>query len=64
LEEFEEAGQKTAVIDVAISNPRAEALYERLDFVVTRKLVSTLSNEFGTVVNLKRMKRPITRLEI
>lgn len=55
-----QAGRQTAVLDVAISNLRAKALYERLGFVVTRELVSKLSNEFGSVINLKRMERSLS----
>ncbi len=49
-------GRKTAVLDVSVENPRAEALYERLGFRVTRELESDLSNQYGKVVNHRRME--------
>lgn len=56
LEQGKALGRKTAVLDVSVENPRAEALYERLGFHVTGERASTLHNEFGTVVNHRRME--------
>ena len=50
-------GRSTVALDVAVSNPRAEALYARMGFEVTRLCESTLSNQWGTVVNLRRMEK-------
>lgn len=52
-------GSHTAALDVAITNPRAEALYARLGFVVTGERVSTLVNRFGKIVSHRRMVRPL-----
>jgi ribosomal protein S18 acetylase RimI-like enzyme len=49
-------GREAATLDVSVENPRAEALYERLGFRVTRQLISTLSNEYGTVPDHRRME--------
>jgi ribosomal protein S18 acetylase RimI-like enzyme len=46
---------RVAELDVATTNPRARALYERLGFVVTRERRSTLSDSRGTVPNHLRM---------
>ena len=51
-------GRETAALDVAVTNPRAQALYKRLGFVVMGERESNLSNKFGVVVNHKRMERP------
>ncbi len=59
IAEGREAGRKTATLDVSTDNPRAEALYERLGFAHTQDMLSKLSNEFGTVLDLKRMEKAI-----
>jgi ribosomal protein S18 acetylase RimI-like enzyme len=53
------AGRTTAALDVAVTNPRAQALYERLGFVVTGERQSHLQNGYGTVANHRRMERKI-----
>lgn len=49
-------GFRVAVLDVSAENPRAQALYERLGFVVTRECISTLHNAHATVPNHRRME--------
>lgn len=44
LELGQQAGRTLAALDVAVTNPRAQALYERLGFVVTHERKSTLVN--------------------
>jgi ribosomal protein S18 acetylase RimI-like enzyme len=56
LEEGKALGREKAVLDVSVENPRAQALYERLGFRVTREMESNLGNEFGKVVNHRRME--------
>ncbi len=46
-------------LDVALINPRAEALYRRLGFEVTGHRTSRLSSPFGTVPDFHRMERAI-----
>lgn len=46
-------------LDVAVTNPRGQALYERLGFVVTRERLSRLSNAHGAVVNHRHMEKSI-----
>jgi ribosomal protein S18 acetylase RimI-like enzyme len=45
-----------AALDVAITNPRAQQLYERTGFRVTRECVSHLANAQATVASLRRME--------
>jgi ribosomal protein S18 acetylase RimI-like enzyme len=45
-----------AVLDVAAHNPRAQALYGRLGFVVTATRVSRLVNRHGKVSDHRRME--------
>jgi ribosomal protein S18 acetylase RimI-like enzyme len=59
LEQGKALQRTTAALDVAVTNPRAEVLYERLGFVVIHERPSKLSNAFGTVVNHKRMEKSI-----
>jgi ribosomal protein S18 acetylase RimI-like enzyme len=49
-------GVDAAALDVAATNPRAQALYERLGFVVTRERESRLANAQATVANHRRME--------
>ncbi len=51
-----ERGRSVAVLDVSAENPRAQALYERLGFVVTDERPSNLSNETATVPDHRRME--------
>lgn len=48
-------GKKTAELDVSVENPDAERLYERLGFTVTKRRDSTLANQYGSVVDHRRM---------
>jgi ribosomal protein S18 acetylase RimI-like enzyme len=52
-------GIEIAALDVAGTNPRAQALYERLGFVVTGERRSRLSNANATVADHRHMERPI-----
>lgn len=51
--------QKRFVLDVSSENPRAQQLYERLGFALTKTCVSRLNNRFGHVVDHYRMERKI-----
>jgi ribosomal protein S18 acetylase RimI-like enzyme len=55
LEEGQRRGCRTAELDVATANPRAEALYERLGFRVRRERTSRLANAQGSVPDHRRM---------
>lgn len=59
LSQGKAAGSKVAVIDVAVTNPRGQALYERLGFVVTKERQSTLKNAHGYVAHHRRMEMPL-----
>lgn len=50
----------TAVLDVAITNPRAEGLYTRMGYRVQAERRADLHNGFGRVVAHRRMTRPLT----
>ena len=50
-------GRRRMVLDVAASNPRAQALYERLGFAVTGERHSALANAQGAVPDHRRMER-------
>ena len=52
-------GRAIAALDVACDNPRAQALYKRLGFRVTRELRSTLKNGTATVPSHRRMELPL-----
>ena len=52
-------GVEIAALDVAVTNPRGQALYERLGFVVTGERRSRLSNASATVPDHRHMERPI-----
>jgi len=52
-------GRRRMVLDVAVSNTRAQALYERLGFTVTGERHSTLANAQGVVPGHRRMERPL-----
>lgn len=49
-------GLSIAALDVAVTNPRAQSLYERLGFRVTQERVSRLANARATVPNHRRME--------
>jgi ribosomal protein S18 acetylase RimI-like enzyme len=48
-----------AVLDVALSNPRGQQLYQRLGFAVTAERRSRLVNAQGVVVDHRRMEMPM-----
>ena len=48
---------KTPALDVAVTNPRAQALYQRLGFVVVAERQSNMKNEHGAIVNHRRMEK-------
>lgn len=52
-----QAGSRLLALDVSAANPRAQALYERCGFVVTKERPSALANGQGSVAPHRRMKR-------
>jgi ribosomal protein S18 acetylase RimI-like enzyme len=50
---------RCATLDVAVTNPRAQSLYEKLGFVVSALRKSALQNRRGRVVHHYRMSRQI-----
>jgi ribosomal protein S18 acetylase RimI-like enzyme len=50
---------RCATLDVAVTNPRAKLLYERLGFVVDALRSSELQNQRGRVEDHYRMSRPV-----
>ncbi|WP_232820857.1 N-acetyltransferase [Dyella sp. C11] len=50
-------GRSRVTLDVAASNPRAEALYRRAGFKVIGERISRLANERGRVPDHRRMER-------
>ena len=50
---------RCAALDVAITNPRAKLLYERLGFAVDALRPSKLQNRHGRVADHYRMSRPV-----
>jgi ribosomal protein S18 acetylase RimI-like enzyme len=48
---------RNAVLDVAVGNPRAHALYQRLGFVETATRISGLGNRDGRVDDHRRMEQ-------
>lgn len=53
------SGFRVAALDVAVTNSRGQALYERLGFAVTGKRVSSLKNAHGMVASHRHMEMPI-----
>lgn len=53
-------GRTTAGLDVAVTNPRAQRLYERLGFAVVRELESRYENATAVVPSHRRMERAIS----
>jgi len=49
-------GSSTAALDVASTNPRAQALYDRIGFVVARERTSRLTNAAAPVPSHRRME--------
>lgn len=56
IDSVRQRGGQRVGLDVALINPKAEALYKRLGFQVTDERRSNLSNEFGTVPDFHRME--------
>lgn len=50
-------GRVRLALDVAVSNPRAQALYERCGFAVTEERPSSLADAWGHVPPHRRMER-------
>jgi ribosomal protein S18 acetylase RimI-like enzyme len=61
LEGLDAGRHRCATLDVAVTNPRAQLLYERLRFVVSALRKSTLKNQRGRVVDHCRMSLPVLR---
>jgi ribosomal protein S18 acetylase RimI-like enzyme len=57
LQGVDAARHRSAALDVAVTNPRAQLLYERLGFVVTALRPSQLQNRHGRIVDHQRMSR-------
>jgi ribosomal protein S18 acetylase RimI-like enzyme len=53
------SGASRAVLDVSVENPRAQALYEKLGFVVMATRESHFANEFGRIPGHRRMVRAL-----
>jgi ribosomal protein S18 acetylase RimI-like enzyme len=49
---------RCAALDVAVTNPRARSLYEKLGFVIDALRTSSLQNRLGRVPDHYRMSRP------
>ena len=49
---------RCAALDVAVTNPRARSLYEKLGFVADALRASSLQNRLGRVPDHYRMSRP------
>jgi ribosomal protein S18 acetylase RimI-like enzyme len=52
---------RSATLDVAVTNPRAQLLYERLGFAAETLRASKLKNARGRVPDHYRMSRPVER---
>ena len=59
LESLDPNRHHCASLDVAVTNPRAQLLYERLGFVVEALRTSNLQNRHGRVADHYRMSRPV-----
>jgi len=59
LEGLDAGRHRCATLDVAVTNPRAQLLYERLGFVVSALRKSSLQNRLGRVADHYRMSRPV-----
>lgn len=55
-EEARQQGATTAILDVSMENPRAEALYTRLGYRVVKETETSLRNETGYVPSHRRME--------
>ena len=47
------------VLDVSVENPKAQELYDKLGFRVSRKCISSLKNNHASVVDHNRMEKKI-----
>jgi len=56
VERGRDRGSRIAALDVSVENPRAQALYERLGFRVTKECVSKLANSTAVVPHHRRME--------
>ena len=59
MEEGRQKGRTVTGLDVSVDNPQAQALYERLGFVVKEERISTLKNEHSAVANHRYLERPL-----
>jgi ribosomal protein S18 acetylase RimI-like enzyme len=59
LEGLDAKRHRCATLDVAVTNPRARQLYERLGFAVDALRSSKLQNQRGRVADQYRMSRPV-----
>jgi ribosomal protein S18 acetylase RimI-like enzyme len=59
LEGLDANRHRCATLDVALTNPRAQLLYERLGFVIEALRTSKLQNPSGQVADHNRMSRPV-----
>jgi ribosomal protein S18 acetylase RimI-like enzyme len=57
LEGLDDRRHRCATLDVAVTNPRAQLLYERLGFAVDELRSSKLQNRRGRVADHYRMSR-------
>lgn len=57
IEQGHSQGRRRMALDVAATNPLAQALYERLGFIVTGERDSALANAQGAVPAHRRMER-------
>lgn len=60
LDQGRAAGKQMATLDVAVTNPRAQALYARMGFKVAAQRASALRNARGRVPGSIRMALPLT----
>ncbi len=58
LTSLDASGTRRQVLDVSVENPRAQALYDRLGFVVTGERASRLAAAHGSVPGHRTMQRP------
>lgn len=59
LEQGRKLGRPKATLHVAHGNDRAQALYERLGFIVTHEIPSNLENEHARVPGHRKMELPL-----
>ena len=59
LERGRAFGKSMAVLDVSVENPRAQGLYQRLEFTVKAERRSLFRSAHGYIPNHRRMHRPL-----